>query len=331
MTFPRRVGFRAVQETQRGDLFGRATLANVLLDCAELPAAHEMRILLRKIATEQADYLAGAKLQDRHGGWSYFPDLPELPPDLDSLSSVMTLFARITPQHRHLCESALTLALSQADGRGGFATWLVSADDPPAAQRTMRQSIKRWWGSGSDVDVCANFFWALQHWDADRYRSVIEDGVDWLLRQQQVDGGWPASWYWGLFPSDLVLRALNRGSGYEQSEQRVVHGILGRQRPDGGWGDYQTTPLDTAIALWILMHADHHDLEDPMRRGLDCILELQTWNGYWKGSPWIKMNAGRARGGKRMLTYMSHTISTALCLRTVLYAIELELVFLPNP
>ena len=30
------------------------------------------------------------KLTDRDGGWSYFPDLPELPPDLDSLSAAMT-------------------------------------------------------------------------------------------------------------------------------------------------------------------------------------------------------------------------------------------------
>ena len=52
---------------------------------------------LQEIAHREARYVAQATLKGRAGGWSYFPDLPELPPDLDSLSAALHLFARVAP------------------------------------------------------------------------------------------------------------------------------------------------------------------------------------------------------------------------------------------
>ena len=126
MRFPRAAGFGGEVETHVADVFPRAVLAGVLLDAAEIGDDGTFRARVVEIARREADHVAARRLRDRAGGWSYFPGLAELPPDLDSLSAVLLLFARAAPDHLPLTDAPVDLALGQAGEDGAIPTWLVS-------------------------------------------------------------------------------------------------------------------------------------------------------------------------------------------------------------
>lgn len=323
MSFPRRAGFIGSREQHRSDLFARASLANVLLDCADLsPSDDAHHVELRTIARREADYLATAKLSDRYGGWSYFPDLPELPPDVDSLAAVISLFARIAPAHLPLCRQPLELALSGLRADGAIGTWLISPRDPARAQQRMRRGVQSLWGDGIDVDVCVNFYSALWYLDPDQYAAQIRLGVDYLLSRQQTDGSWPATWYWGqAYPIALVTGLLNRVDIGEPARLRAARLLSNSQRDSGGWGEWQGLPLETALAVQVLTAEDADQYHRNILRGIDSLLDQQNLKGGWRASPWIRMDTRRA-GARQgaLLSYQSSTLTTAFALRSLLRA-----------
>lgn len=328
MSFPRRAGFvLGRRETHRSDLFARATIANVLLDAAELYRALNRRAeaeLCLVVARREADYLASARLTDRAGGWSYFPTLPELPPDLDSLAAVTSLFARVDARLAQTVRRPIELALSGLHPRGGFETWLISEQDPPRKRRAMRDAVVRFWGTGPDPEVNAAFCRALLRLDPLRYARAIERGVRFMRETQAENGSWPASWYWGAgWGSLAALELLAAAPQGAQSDlgalsRRCAAHFVCTQAEDGGWGPFETVPLETALALHVLAICDEPP-QGAIRRGLACLLELRTRGGYFKHSPWLRMDVGRAEGRTlQTLTFTSHSVSTAVCLRTLL-------------
>ena len=91
------------------------------------------------------------------------------------------------------------------------------------------------------------------------------------------------------------------------------------QREDGGWGTWESVPLDTALAIWSVVQDHIPDQSDSVGRGLDVLLEQQAPDGSWPATPWIKMDVGRAQGRVlRTLTYQSTTVTTAFALRSLL-------------
>lgn len=56
------------------------------------------------------------------------------------------------------------------------------------------------------------------------------------------------------------------------------------------------------------------------KRGVAWLLDHQTQAGHWMGTPWIKMEIGRAQGQVwRTATFQSDTLTTAFALRTLLH------------
>lgn len=317
MSFPHWAGFTGNEELQAGDVFTRAVLAGVLLDVAGL-ALPETAARLRAVAREEAAYVARARLAHRRGGWSYFPDLPELPPDLDSLAAVITLFARAAPELGGGCDGPLAVAWEHRTPEGAVGTWLVSADDAPQERATMLRGIAEAWGPAVDVDVCARFFRALVLRDPDRYAAEIAAGIAFVLGAQEVHGGWPSTWYAGEAYGDaLCLELLAEAGVRDAAVVRGVERVASLQRPDGGWGPRCSFALDTAVAMWVLAGDGRYG--DRLARGRACLLDLQTAEGFWEGTPWIVMNTGRARGlDGPIARYRCTTLTTACCVRALL-------------
>ena len=321
MVFPHRAGFGGQKERHFSDVFARAVLACILMDIIDMDAEDEIgTATLRAIVRREADYVAQAKLTDRAGGWSYFPDLPDLPPDLDSLASVLRLFVRAAPAYISLCREPLQIALDTLQSHGALETWIIAPGDRLEDQRRMRNGIKRFWGSGVHLDVCAHFFLALCEYDFGNYSDRIYRGARYICDRQDSNGSWEATWYGGsAYGAFLCLSLLHKLQYGTRVQQRAIEFLLKSQRDDGGWGIWESVPLDTAVAIWALLQQGSDVQLDVIGRAVACLLDYQADDGRWNPSPWIKMDVGRAHAQTtHTLTYQSATLSTAFCLRSLL-------------
>ena len=337
MDFPSWAGFSG-GAAQCGDGFARAVAAGAMADAAQALSQRSAATAsaLTTLARREADALAGARLTDRGGGWSYFPDLPELPPDLDSLSAVTGLFARVAPEHLPLTARPIDMALASRGPAGGCRTWLIDPDDPPAARERMQHAVARHWGDTVDVDVNARFADAL----AAVHRAGAADsttgstaaptagkhgpatdaaaGVAAFVRAaQQADGLWPVTWYWSpLVSTDLALADPELP---DAAREAALQAVLARQHADGGWGEVDSATLETALAVTLL--AERHPAA--AGRGARWLSDNQTRRGAWRASPWIRMDVGRAggRGAGPGSVYSarfgSELIETAFALRAL--------------
>ncbi len=322
MNFPHRAGFTGLAERQSGDLFARATLAHLLLDIAEALPQATFAQEFQAIARREADALAARRLDHRRGGWSYFPGLPELPPDADSLAAVLSLFVRIAPELTSLCEGAVDAVLTGTNTDGSFETWIVADEDD--ARESMLWGIRNCWGSGRDVDVVAHFCHALWLWAPERHTQRALHGARYLLEKQRPDGSWQATWYVGpAYGTALALRLLREiGLGVTASE-RAVRFLLASQQPDGCWSVGPSGSLQTALSLLALGQAASDLTQEAMRRGCEALVTRQLADGSWQASPWIRMEIGRATGKTLAIaTYKSVTVTTAFCMRAIASSLE---------
>lgn len=326
MDFPRLAGFGAGPERQRSDLFARAVLAGLLLDLADDALDDPAwQAELRGLARAEADRLAAARLPDRTGGWSYFPALPELPPDLDSLAGAIGLFARIAPMHLPLCAPAIDLALGGRRADGSVGTWLIGIDDPPAARALMCRGVDRFWGDTVDVEVCARFHAALALAEPAGHRSAVEGGIRHLLQAQRDDGSWSCTWYCSpVVATEFALALLNRQSAGDAARRRALRHLIDRQHAEGCWGSSGAPGVDTALAVALLALVDPTESPDAshaVARGLAWLCDRQTLRGTWKPAPWIRMEVGRAQGtAAYTATFGCESLSTALGLRALVRA-----------
>lgn len=322
MNFSHAAGFTGIAESQSSDIFARATLAHVLLDIAEFMPTTEGAGEYRALAEQTADYVAGAKARGRAGGWSYFPDLPELPPDADSLAAALSLFVRIAPRHIALCHEPVEIVLAGVRADGSFETWIVAPTDADSDRDRLQLAIQTFWGSGADPDVMAHFYYALWRWAPDRYEEVIRRGASKLIEMQQADGSWLATWYSGpAYGTGLAVRLLHKiGTGTE-SCARACRFLIENQQEDGSWGEESCSSLQTALsmtALWDAASASGSPdiAREAIARGAAALRARQLDDGSWPGSPWIKMEIGRAQQKiLHVANYQSVTLTTAFCLR----------------
>ena len=318
MKFSRAAGFTGLTEEQTGDIFARATLANLLLDIAALSPTAGFASQFCSIARREADYVAHSKIRNRAGGWSYFPGLPELPPDADSLAAALSLFVRIAPEHTELCREPVELVLGLAHPNGSFETWVVAPQDTAHDRSRMQWAIQNCWGSGVDPDVLAHFYHALWLWAPDLYGDSIRRGASTLIEMQQHDGSWRATWYVGpAYGTGLALRLLREIKMGESARTRACKFLVEAQREDGGWGDGTAMALQTALSIAALSEAEPDSAV--IARGASALRDWQLADGSWPASPWIQMEIGRAMGKVlHVATYQSTILTTAFCLRALL-------------
>lgn len=320
MMFSHAAGFTGETEIQSGDIFSRATLGNLFAEIAHIGREFPWSADFNAIARREAGYIAGAKLRDRSGGWSYFPNLPELPPDADSLAAALSLFVQAAPEHVTLCRDAVAHILAGVQEDGSFETWIVCTADRPEDRARMQWAIATFWGSGVDPDVLAHFYYSLWMLDSARYKRAIARGASRVIEMQQPDGSWRATWYtgqaYGTALATRLLHALNLGA---LAQKRAREFVLGSQHEDGTWGDGASVPLETARNLSTLRQTETTTETVEIKRAVVALHDLQRADGSWCASPWIRMEIGRASGTiLNTITYQSSTITTAFCLRALL-------------
>ncbi len=314
MNFSWDQGFSGASEVQAGDVYQRSLLAEALSEAACLAGSD-----LEPAVAHEIGYLLGRAQSQQPGGWSYFPELPELPADADDLAQMIRLLC--TSGRRDLvasrCEPPLAALLQTGvHPDGSIETWILPAQLQLRSQQRQAQFVELAWGTGPDPEVMANLLHALHVYDAARFAETVDRGLDFIERAQADDGSWSSTWYHGPFYGVFVAtRALAAARPSSAALARAIEFLCKSQLPDGGWGlDGSSDALSTSLALLALA-------PDDVERATSALRWLEAARGEdgWRGCPFVQMNVNRASGGPiSTVFYSSRTITTAFVLRAAL-------------
>lgn len=312
MTFPRMHDGVVRMETHPALLFQRAVILDCLLDA-------------RRVAEVSDDVIAAetlALLRGKHrgvaGGWSYIPEVAELPPDADDLGAVLLALCRVGGAVlAETCEDAIALALESAGADGSFPTWILDPLGQSKADEACRAYL--WIGGlGIHPEVVANLLCALHEYDRERFATNLRLATRYFEATQGDDGLWQSRWYAGLFYGTYrVVDFLSRVDPSHQALRRAQHAIVDAQRADGGWGEVESDPLSTSFAVLSLAACGESALSPAtvtaLSRGVAALGATQEAGGGWPACLW-----GAFETGVGFESYGSQTITTAYCAKALL-------------
>ena len=315
MWLPRFLGFTGDRDVYYGDVFQRALIADTLCDADDALGG-----MLQPLIECEIQYLVGRRVRVGVGGWSYFPELPELAPDADDLGQVLQLLVRTghhAAAHEHATEPLRVLLADCMHEDGSFETWIVPAQARTATQERQLAVARARWGTGPDAEVMANLLYALVQYDARQFGDTGRRGADWIRRQQRADGSWACRWYFGpYYGTYACMRFLDAAHDDANAISRGAEFLRATQLADGGWpgqsgGD--ADPLSTALALLGLAVAqrvagDESDAARAVRARL--ALAKMAHGGGWPSRPFIRPSG--------VHSYGSRTITTAMVVKAAL-------------
>ena len=177
--------------------------------------------------------------RDACGGWSYFPTLPELPPDVDVLAEVMQVLLRAGRWTDVKAYAEPPLEVVLRDGvrpSGAVGTWILPSDQRSSLQARQGRFVASAWGDTEDVEVNANFLFALTLYDRLRFAEVSSAIGSFLIDRQEANGSWRSEWYVGPYYGTYVCTRALMPLGQHQALRRAREFLIHGQRADGGWG-----------------------------------------------------------------------------------------------
>jgi squalene-hopene/tetraprenyl-beta-curcumene cyclase len=251
MIFPHFIGFTGNRELQYGDVFQRGIIADALCDADAL-----LDGALRPAIQREAMYLVDQRLMRGFGGWSYFPGLPELPPDADDLGQVIQVLVRsghTALADEHASPPLRVLFRDCVSADGSFETWIIPARDRTAEQQRQVDAAREKWGTGPDAEVMANLLYALTLYDAMRFETECHRGAEYIERCQRPDGSWSCRWYFGpYYGTYACARFIRQLRPRSDSLSRAADFLRSSQLSDGSWPQPSSgsgDALSTALGL----------------------------------------------------------------------------------
>jgi squalene-hopene/tetraprenyl-beta-curcumene cyclase len=321
MVFPHNKGFTGTTESQVGDVFARAIIADSLCDARDTGATG-----LDATLNAECSYLVDRRQPNGIGAWSYFPDLPELPPDLDVLAQVMQVLIRcrrLADLRIHVEPPLASVLRDGVRANGAIATWMIPAHNRSNAEARQARFVETAWGDTEDVEVIANFLYALAIYGRNRFSRILRDGCCYIEGRQDDDGAWRSAWYVGPYYGTYVCARALAAMGCDAALGRARAFLFAAQRDDGGWGKgLLCSQLGTALAICAICtiaerigktSADHDRTENAV-----AALAASHASQGWHATPFIRMDVGRPREelGPELF-YRSSAITAAYVLKAV--------------
>jgi squalene-hopene/tetraprenyl-beta-curcumene cyclase len=293
-------GFENEKTLHVTDIFQRGILTNNLIDIA-----NNYEIDISKIIDHEIGYLVQNRNKDGVGCWSYFPTVKEIAPDADDLGQIMQVFIKHN-ETKHIedyCHSGIRILIEDCYNikTGGIETWIIPKINPSDNQRIQKEFNEAKWGVGPDIDVMANFLYALCLYHFECYKDVIKNGVKYIYSKIEDGCFWNSRWYYGWQYGTMICIRLGvevlkhnakLQSIYTKAFYRIKNNIIKTQKIDGGWSINSTAnsdPLNTSFALITLMLLDksYYDTEI-LKKGIDFLKNTQKADGSWEAIPFIK-------------------------------------------
>lgn len=320
MPFPRQK-FQVEEDWQRGDVFQRALILDTFLDFN----AH-LGQQLQDVIVAEVQYLVSTRRSRGIGGWAYFPNLPELPPDADDLAQIIQVLLRagyaevLAP----FIEVPLQVLLSDQVNEDAWESWIIPKQMSNEEQVLQQEWVDKAWGTGSDIEVVANLIYALQLYDASRFQAEINRGLAFLYNNHQGRFCWKSTWYHGDYYGTYVsLRAICASNGNKTVVEAAIRFLEENRNTDGSWSikEQGSSPLQTALALLALAIAKQYIGQrlssDWLEPSLRYLQVHYTPKQGWPASPFIQMPMGRPYGFVHtILSYESASITNNYIAKT---------------
>ncbi len=236
----------------------------------------------------------------RPGGWSFEFRNPFYP-DVDDTAQILLAFKAISvPEGSDPFGTAgsfcrgLEWLLSMQNRDGGFSSFDKNNDCLPLTHFPFADHNAML--DPSAADITGRILEMLAACGVPRSETPVQKAIAFLRAQQEPDGTWLGRWGVSYLNGTwLALRGL-RASGEPMDSfryQQAGQWLIGRQNPDGGWGESccsyddpslkgrgPSTASQTAWALMGLMSVDR--IGDPaFRRGLEYLIRTQQADGNW--------------------------------------------------
>jgi squalene-hopene/tetraprenyl-beta-curcumene cyclase len=232
------------------------------------------------------------------GGWAFeFANLNY--PDTDDTAEVVLALRRAatmsTPaaERDAACARAVTWLEGMQSRSGGWAAFDVDNDRAVCAALPFCDFGEVIDPPSSDVTAHVVEMLAFEP-NVDRHR--LEQGVAWLMEQQQPDGSWFGRWGANhIYGTGAAVPALV-AAGIPRDHARIRRAVTWleqHQNADGGWGEdlrsYDdpawigrgtSTASQTAWALLALLAAGRRD-DGTTRRGVEFLVTTQRPDGTW--------------------------------------------------
>ena len=310
MWLSKKDGFDNEQQLHYSDTFQRAMVNDCLLHISE-----KFNLKTEIFFQKENDYFLERINKDEIGVWSYFPAVQEIAADIDDLGQIMQQF--IISKQNHLinehCAKAINIAIADRSTEdGGIETWIIPKKDINEKQTKQDCFNFSKWGKGPDVEVVANFLYALFLYDAEKYSDTIKKGIDYLIYNQNERGFWESRWYYGNYYGTYVcLRLLNCfPENYSEIKQKSLDFLKSSQKDDGSFGLEEYHILSTAFVRLSLNYFPNENLSSYFIKSEKFLLNNQSNDGSWKAENFIKPKTNEP--------YKSKTLTTAFVLKSLL-------------
>jgi squalene-hopene/tetraprenyl-beta-curcumene cyclase len=323
MILSNREGFENNKKLHITDIFQRGILTNNLIDIAQ-----NYKIDLSKIINYEINYLVQNRNKSDAGCWSYFPSVKEIAPDADDLGQMIQIFKKYDTNKiiTDYCTLGIGILTNDCYNKktGGIQTWIIPKENPSEIQKLQKYFNDTKWGSGPDVDVMANFLYALCLYDFKKYKEVIENGTSYIYTQIEEGSFWNSRWYYGwqygtMICVRLTLELLKHNDKlegvYSNNLQKIKQYIIEYQNNDGGWANQfkaSSDPLNTALALSTLLLFDKsYYNNDVLEKGIAFLENTQSVDGSWEAIPFIKPKLNEPYKSAGITTsYILNTLTT---------------------
>jgi squalene-hopene/tetraprenyl-beta-curcumene cyclase len=280
---------------------------NALAAADDLDAIPDSETTFRWLLAQQVKELHPYTGADPGGwGWSHSPG--SVPDCDDTPGALLALLSCVSPpllpigEHEH--------PLHAFDDSFRIPSWYKDAVQPVIAARQWVQGLQnrdggwptfcRGWGQlpfdRSGADLTAHALRALA--------LAQPRGLQYLERQQRLDGSWLPLWFGNQHaPDDInptygtakVLAAYRDLNLLDSPEaQKGIAFLLSIQNADGGWGGAMDTPSsveETALVVEILcdrrlrLSGDTAKPQAPVERGIDYLLKRVEDGTFTDASP----------------------------------------------
>ncbi len=255
-----------------GDVFQRAIILDILYDINPL-----INNKLTPILIEEINYLQ--KQISENGWWNYYHDMEYHACDIDTTSQVLQCLIKTNNPILAKTKKSIELFINWNKNKNGkIGTWFI----PPTAECTEKQILQKNFfkqyinlniDKSNDIEVIANFLYTLHIFEPLKYKHFIQKGLDILEKEQNRNGSWNTSWYWGnLYGIYVCHRAFSNIRPKSESIKYAIEFIYNTQNKDGGWGWKIgiSDPLNTAFALIVLMSANKNNIV-AINRGVNYL------------------------------------------------------------